>query len=117
MGGSRQEDCCDRQKDGATFFLQWGICGSLEQVGGFSSSWAAGALGDKLSVVPTPVCNSGGEVVGCPGPVAGCRALSPNNSVSPAVTPVSLGQPSEEKVFSGTALVSVLPQDCRQSHG
>lgn len=67
MGGSRQEDCCDRQKDATTFFLQWGICGSLEQVGGFSSSpWAAEALGDKLSVVPTPVCNSGGEVAGCP---------------------------------------------------
>lgn len=62
MGGSRQEDCCDRRRDGATFFLQWGICGSLEQVGGFSSS----PCGDKLSVVPDPVGNSGGEVAECP---------------------------------------------------
>lgn len=72
MGGSRQEDCCDRQKDGTTFFLQWGICGSLEQVGGFSSSpWAAGALGVKLSMAPTAICNFGGEVAGCPVPSLG----------------------------------------------
>lgn len=38
MGGSTQEDCCDRQKHGATFFLQWAICGGLEKLGGFSSS-------------------------------------------------------------------------------
>lgn len=67
MGGSRQEDCCDRQKDGATFFLQWGICGILEQAGGFSSS----PCGDKLSVVPTLVGNSGEEVAECPIPLQG----------------------------------------------
>lgn len=37
-GRIQAEDCCDRQKHGATFFLQWAICGGLEKLGGFSSS-------------------------------------------------------------------------------
>lgn len=62
MGGCRREDCCDRQEDGATFFLQWGICGSLEQVGGFSSCFSS------LSPVGTIFLWSHSY------PMAGCRA-------------------------------------------